>query len=89
MPPGQGCRKGGLRPFTPEDHQNLAIPYFRNGSVCIEFGTVENLLILNSHFRGCMQVHGYHPGNHPSGSFQLCSSAILACESGVTSPCGL
>jgi len=55
------------RPFTPEDPRNLAIPFCRNGSTGVEFGTVENLLILDSHFRGCIQVYGCHPGNHPSG----------------------
>jgi hypothetical protein len=56
MPPKQGCCKGGPRPFTPEDPRNLAIPFCRNGSTGVEFGTVENLLILDSHFRGCIQL---------------------------------
>ena len=29
---------------------------FQKRFFCAEFGTVENLLILNSHFQGCMQL---------------------------------
>jgi hypothetical protein len=56
--------------------RNLTVSYEETVPSVLSSAPLKTSSSSSTHFRGCMQVHGYRPGNHPSGSFQLCSSAI-------------
>jgi hypothetical protein len=71
--------------------RNLAVSYAETVPSVLSSDTVESLLILIYAFSG-LHTGSWLPSMVTTLRVPIasgCSSAILACESGVTSPCGL